>query len=290
MTLRFDSFFDKTPAKPGAPSIDAYGLPPGPAGYCLADLRCTPVRDGWRADGVYTESGVGLVLSGVFDYACEGRGNTTVPGAFVFANRDKEFSCQHLCADGNRRLVLFFAGDLLEAIADDLCLDSASFPTASAPPSPLTPVISGQMLRIARQDEDSDEAAAAIAQSALLSASGRSGQDTAPPADRQRIIAVVRHINASFNEPCTLGELASIAGMSQFRFARRFRAVTGESANQYVLNRRLSAAAAQLLATRRSVSEIAYEVGFNDLSYFYTRFKGAFGSAPGEWRRLRVSH
>lgn len=73
--------------------------------------------------------------------------------------------------------------------------------------------------------------------------------------------------------------------MSRFRFARRFRAVTGETANQYVVNRRLSAAAARLAATARPISEIAYDVGFNDLSYFNACFRSTFGCAPSAWRR-----
>lgn len=285
MTLPFDSFFEDVLTGSHAPPIGAYGLAPGPAGYRLGDLRCAPGRDGWRTEGTYSQSGVGVVLSGVFDYASESRSSMVVPGGFLFANQHQAFSCQHLCADGNRRFVLFFCNALLEAIAGDLGLNSASFPAASAPPSSLTPRVSGFMMRIAQRSEDQDEAALAIAQSALLNANGWAEEYAASAADRQRIIAVVRHINASFNDACTLDDLALIAGMSRFQFARRFRAVTGDTANQYVLNRRLSAAAAQLVSTGRPVSEIAYQVGFNDLSHFYGRFKSAFGSAPGEWRR-----
>jgi AraC-like DNA-binding protein len=106
-------------------------------------------------------------------------------------------------------------------------------------------------------------------------------------ADRRRVIEAARYINVHFARPCTLDALASCAGMSRFHFARRFRAVTGETAAQYVLNRRLSAVASELLATARPVSDIAYDAGFGDLSYFHARFKAAFGSPPGAWRRMR---
>lgn len=284
MTFSFDDALGEAAAVSETPPLRAYGLSPGPAGYSLADLRCAPSRNGWRADGLYSEFGVGLVLSGAFEYAGDSGAGTAVPGSLVFANRDEVFSCRHLSADGNRRLVVFFAAELLETIADDLSLNDATFPMAGAPPSRLTPLLSAFMLRIAQRRDDSEEAAAAIAEAAFRPEGDWSGPERSASADERRIVDVLRHINAHFAAPCTLDALASIAGMSRFRFARRFRAVTGETATQYVLSRRLSAAASQLFATTRPVSEIAYEVGFNDLSYFYARFKSAFGRAPGAWR------
>ena len=272
---------------PDVPPLCAYGLAPGPEGYRLADLRCAPGPSAWRTDGAYTESALALVLSGVFEFASRGRTATAVPGAFVLANKGEEFSCRHLHADGNRRTVIFFSGEFLEAVAGDLCLNEARFPAGAAPPSPLTPMVSGFMHRIAHKSGDSEEAALAIAGTGLQAGPGVPKPDVVCAAERRRIVDAVRHINARFAEPCTLDTLAAVAGMGRFRFARRFRAVTGETANQYVVHRRLSAAAMLLLGTRQPVSEIAYDVGFNDLSYFYARFKGAFGSAPGHWRRVQ---
>jgi AraC-like DNA-binding protein len=283
--------FDETPSdrleEARIASASAWGLTPGPAGYRIARLRCAPGLDGWHAEGCYSEHAVALVLSGVFDYASEGWLCTAVPGAFVLANRQEAFSVHHLCTDGNQRLVVFFAAEMLESIAGELGLNVARFPVASAPPSQLTPIMQGFMLRIARASDDSDESAVAIAEIALRSVHGRPAGAGVSEADRRRVIEATRYINAHFARPCTLDALASCAGMSRFHFARRFRAVTGETAAQYVLNRRLSAAASELLATARPVSDIAFDAGFGDLSYFHARFKAAFGAAPGAWRRLR---
>ena len=95
----------------------------------------------------------------------------------------------------------------------------------------------------------------------------------------------MRYINAYFAEPCPLDTLAAVAKMTRFRFAKRFRAVTGETANQYVINRRLSAAATRLASSHASIAEIAFEVGFNDISHFDACFRSAFGCAPSIWRR-----
>jgi AraC family transcriptional regulator len=287
MACILDAAFDGAHLAADAPPLRAYGLAPSAAGFRLADLRCAAQPR--RVEGVYSEFAVGLVLSGAFDYDGGTRTGTSVPGSFVFGNKQEAFSCRHLGEEGNRRLVLFFDSALIEAIADDLALSDARFPVATAPPSPLTSAVSAHMLTIARGADDSEEAAAAVAETALRTTDGWDGCEKTSAAEARRIVDAVRYINANFASPCTLDVLASVASMSRFRFARRFRAVTGETANQYVLNRRLSAAAARLAATRAPVLEIAYDVGFNDLSYFYARFKAAFGCAPGVWRRRQAA-
>jgi AraC-like DNA-binding protein len=207
-----------------------------------------------------------------------------VPGSLVFANKGAEFSCRHQGSEGNRRIVVFFSEKLLESLATDLCLDAPRFQAPSAPPSRMTPRVAGLLLTIARGAIDSDEAAVAIAQ-VCLGASRRSCPDRASDVDTRGVLDAVRHVNAHFAEPCPLDTLATIAGMNRFRFAKRFRAVTGETANQYVINRRLSAAATRLASTKSPIAEIAYEVGFNDISYFDACFRSAFGCAPSIWRR-----
>lgn len=262
-----------TDAKIADPS--AYGIAPGPAGYSIADLHCVPAVQR-HSQGIYTESGVALVLSGTFEHLSDSRACMAVPGSLVFANKRAEFSCRHQGLERNRRIVVFFSEELLEPLAADLRLDAPKFHAAWAPPSRLTPRVAGLLLRIARGALDSDEAAVAIAHMCLR-ASGRFSSDKASDVDTRRILEAVRYINACFAEPCPLDTLAAVAGMNRFRFAKRFRAVTGETANQYVINRRLSAAATRLASTRLPIAEIAFDVGFNDLSHFDACFRSAFG-------------
>jgi AraC-like DNA-binding protein len=265
------------------PDPTAYGIPPGPAGYSIADLQCVPAVQR-HAQGIYSESGVALVLSGTFEHLSDNSTCIAVPGSLVFANKRAEFSCRHQGMERNRRIVVFFSEELLEPLANDLCLDEPKFPAALAPPSRLTPRIAGLLLKIARGAVDSDEAAVAIAH-ICLAASGRFGADRASDLDTRRILEAVRYINANFAEPCSLDALAAVASMNRFRFAKRFRAVTGETANQYVINRRLSAAATRLASSQSPIAEIAFAVGFNDLSHFDACFRSVFGCAPSIWRR-----
>ncbi len=283
MTFWPDTRFDgiSTDAKIRDPT--AYGIPPGPAGYSIADLRCVPAVQR-RAQGVYTESAVALVLSGIFEHLSDSDACMAVPGSLVFANKRAEFTCRHQGQDGNRRIVVFFSEELLQPLATDLSLDAPKFQATSAPPSRLTPQVAGLLLRIARGLPDSDEAAVALAHICLRTSSSFS-TDRASERDVRGVLEAVRYINAHFDEPCPLDTLATVAGMNRFRFAKRFRAVTGETANRYVINRRLSAAATRLAASKLPIAEIAYEVGFNDLSYFDSCFRSAFGCPPSVWRR-----
>ena len=283
MTFWPDTRFDglATDAKIADPT--AYGIAPGPAGYSIADLRCVPsvLR---RAQGVYTETGIALVVSGTFEHLSEGCAGMAVPGSLVFANRGAEFSCRHEGLEGNRRIVVFFSDELLEPLAAAFCLDAPRFQATSAPPSRVTTMVAGLLLKMARGAVDSIETAVEIAHISLC-ASARGCSNNASEADTRGVLEAVRYINARFAEPCPLDTLATVAGMNRFRFAKQFRAVTGETATQYVINRRLSAAATRLASTKAPIAEIAYEVGFNDISHFDACFRTAFGCPPSVWRR-----
>ena len=99
-----------------------------------------------------------------------------------------------------------------------------------------------------------------------------------------RIAAVVRYIERHYAEPCSLRNLAVMAGLSRFHFLRLFRAATGVSPHQYIIALRLRAAAERLRSTAEPVTSIALDVGFNDLSHFNLLFRRSFGVAPRQWR------
>lgn len=112
-------------------------------------------------------------------------------------------------------------------------------------------------------------------------AAGFKIQAAPPPA---RILEIVRYVERHYAEPCSLGHLAGMAGLSRFHFLRLFRAATGVSPHQYIIALRLRAAAELLRSTAEPVTLIALDVGFNDLSHFNLLFRRSFGAAPREWR------
>lgn len=83
----------------------------------------------------------------------------------------------------------------------------------------------------------------------------------------------------------TQQELASLAGLSPYHFARSFRATTGLAPHQYLLAARLQRAKELLRQPGLTMAEIAAQVGFADQSHFAHAFKRALGMTPSAYRR-----
>jgi AraC-like DNA-binding protein len=82
----------------------------------------------------------------------------------------------------------------------------------------------------------------------------------------------------------SLDELATIANLSRFHFANRYKALTGYSPIKHFLHMKMEAACRMLDTSRRSVGSIAAELGYTDALYFSRAFKGVVGLSPREYR------
>jgi AraC-like DNA-binding protein len=87
------------------------------------------------------------------------------------------------------------------------------------------------------------------------------------------------------HEPVDLEGTARAAGVSPFHFLRLFAGVLGVTPHQYVVRSRLRRAARLLTDDDRSVTDVALEAGFADLSNFVRTFHRAAGVSPGGYRR-----
>ena len=72
-------------------------------------------------------------------------------------------------------------------------------------------------------------------------------------------------------------------GMSRMQLHRKLNAITGQSASEFIRNFRLKRAAQLLQGKHGNIAEIAYDVGFNNPSYFSECFKKLFGTLPSEY-------
>lgn len=98
----------------------------------------------------------------------------------------------------------------------------------------------------------------------------------------ERIIDVMR----TAIDPLALDELAEIAGLSPFYFVRTFRAIAGIPPGEFQAALRFERAKHLLLTTDTSVTEICFEVGYDSLGTFSSRFKRLVGVGPAQFRAL----
>ena len=99
-----------------------------------------------------------------------------------------------------------------------------------------------------------------------------------------RLEGVRAVLDTDYAERIRLADLASTAGMSPTYLCRRFRAYTGRSVFEYLMDRRLEAAMMALRSTDRKISAIALESGFSDLAFFNRTFRKRLGATPGGYR------
>jgi len=103
---------------------------------------------------------------------------------------------------------------------------------------------------------------------------------------RERIEDYARQLGENFLQEMSLDEAASRLGLGRRRFTQLFRETMGASWLQTVRHLKIGHAQKLLRETNRSVTAIAFESGFSDLSHFYRVFRGAVaGLSPEEWRK-----
>jgi AraC family transcriptional regulator len=102
---------------------------------------------------------------------------------------------------------------------------------------------------------------------------------------RVRLRRVLDYIAANVHLDIKLDDLAEVADMSRFHFARLFRSGMGVTPHRYLIDQRLQQAKALLRLDARSVSDIAVETGFTNAGHFARVFKRYVGVTPTEWKR-----
>ncbi len=100
----------------------------------------------------------------------------------------------------------------------------------------------------------------------------------------RRIEKVMEFIHTSFDKQITLGEAARIASMTESAFSRFFKLRTGMTFIDCVTEVRLGHASRMLISTTKTIAEIAYSCGFNNISNFNRVFRRKKGCTPRELR------
>ena len=99
-----------------------------------------------------------------------------------------------------------------------------------------------------------------------------------------RIGEALSHLERNIHQEVNLEELARIAHMSRRSFLRMFQSATGTSPLAWLIEQRIHRACNLLRHSDKRITEIAFEIGFNDSNYFTRQFRKITGVPPREYR------
>jgi AraC family transcriptional regulator len=107
-----------------------------------------------------------------------------------------------------------------------------------------------------------------------------------PALSLRKVQAVRDYIEANISGALSLDDLASVAHVSSFHFARLFKSATGETPHDFVTRIRMDRAKTLLRDTDSPASSVAKQVGFSSKSHFSAAFRRCFGLTPAGFRKV----
>lgn len=101
--------------------------------------------------------------------------------------------------------------------------------------------------------------------------------------NKSRIGFAVDHIRKNLHQKLSIENIAKLAYVSKSNFFRMFKDELGTSPNEFILQERISRAK-ELLKSKNSIKETAYQTGFSDTNYFTRVFKQLVGVTPKNYQ------
>ena len=250
----------------------------------VSDFRCSAGPDDKSFVEHFGCHSISYVRKGSFGCRMRGRSFELVAGSFLIGHPGDEYLCSHEHCQGDECLSFFLTPELVEAIGDR----SDVWRVGAAPPLPELIVLGelAQATADGRNDVGLGEIGQVLASRFVEVVSGRAhGRVPAAARDRRRAVETALWIDANSHRQINLEHAAAQAGISPFHFLRLFSGVLGVTPHQYLVHSRLRHAARRLADDAGSITDIAYDVGFGDLSNFVRSFHRAAGVSPKRFRQ-----
>lgn len=252
---------------------------------CVSDYRCSAGPDDQPFTELHHRHSISYVRKGSFGLRTRGQSFELVAGSILVGHPGDEYVCTHdHHACGDECLSFFLAPDLVDSIGDA----SKPWRSGGVPPLPELMVL-GELAQAAatgRSDVGLDEAGTAFAARFVDVVSGRAQKPTQALArDRRRAVETALWIDAHSHQAIDLERAAAQTGLSPFHFLRLFSSVLGVTPHQYLVRSRLRHATRLLADDGRPITDVAYDVGFSDLSNFVRTFHRAAGVSPRAFRQ-----
>lgn len=249
----------------------------------VSDFRCTAGPGDKPFAEQFNCHSVSYVRKGSFGCQSRGRSFELVTGSVLVGFPGDEYVCTHDHVCGDECLSFFFEQELVEAIGGR----GEAWRVGAAPPLPELMVL-GELAQAAadgRSDISLDEVGYLFASRFVDAVSDRTRKPAAIKArDRRRAVETAQWIEANSHQAIDLDDAATQAGISPFHFLRLFANVLGVTPHQYLVRSRLRQAARLLSDEDIAITDIAYDVGFGDLSNFVRTFHRAAGVSPTAFR------
>jgi AraC family transcriptional regulator len=253
-------------------------------GLAIYDYRCQVGVGARPFVEQHGRSSISFVRKGSFGYRTRGRHYDLVAGSVLVGRAGDDYVCSHDHVCGDECLSLQLAPELVEAIGDG----DAIWSVGALPPVPELMVLAelADAAAARRSDIAPDEAALLMAARFVRVAGGVSDRKPAisPARDRRRAVEAALWLEQHAHQPVDLDAVSQQAGLSPFHFLRLFARVLGVTPHQYLVRCRLRHAARLLADPARSVTDVAFDVGFQDLSNFVRTFRRAAGVSPRAFR------
>ncbi|WP_437690470.1 helix-turn-helix transcriptional regulator [Sorangium sp. So ce176] len=250
----------------------------------VLDYRCSAGPGDAAFVELHGGFSVSYVRKGSFGYRVRGQAFELVAGSLLVGHPGDEYMCTHDHVAGDECLSFHLAPALVDAIGGR----SDAWRAGGVPPLPELMVL-GELAQAAAEGRSGvglDEAGMLFAARFVDVVSG---QQRRPPEaaarDRRRAVEAALWVDAHAHEPLDLERAAREAGLSAFHFLRLFARVLGVTPHQYLVRARLRRAARLLADGALSITDIALDVGFGDLSNFVRTFHRAAGVSPRGFRQ-----
>jgi AraC family transcriptional regulator len=250
----------------------------------VIDYRCEAGPEDAPFVEQHESFSIAYVRRGTFGCRVRGRSFELVAGSILVGHPGDEYVCTHERRGGDECLSFHLAPALVEAIG----YRPEIWRSGCVPPRAELMVL-GELAQAAaerRSEIGLDELGMLLAARFVAIVSGRKQRPAeARACDRRRAVEAALWLDANAHEPIDLESAAGEFGLSPFHFLRLFAGVLGVTPHQYLIRSRLRHAARLLADDSRSITEVALEVGFGDLSNFVRTFHRAAAVSPRSFRQ-----
>lgn len=255
----------------------------------VIEYRCTSGPADRPFPEAHSQYSISYVHKGTFGYRSRGRSFELVAGSVLVGYPGDEYICTHDHHQGGDECLCFeYSPEVVDEIASE-----ARWHVGALPPLAELMVLGewAQTAATANSDVGLDELGLMLGSRLMQVTTGKPAATSTPSArDRRRAVETALWIDANCQDDIDLATAASVSGLSSYYFLRVFAAVVGVTPHQYLVRARLRNAARLLVESERPVTDIAFDVGFNDVSNFVRTFGRAAGASPRAFRHAARIH